>query len=158
MYSAIMAPQTGPKDAPMNPKIEPASKPQPIRQMPIAAKVHKPTEINGGIFDSVDLRLAIPIKEETQAAGNAEITSKTLHTKATLGPHKALIMATGLFPVMPGSPAPYAPATVKIAAAPAIKVATKIPKNPPQITSDLLRAFEEMSTPAAPAVAKNPVI
>ncbi len=41
---------------------------------------------------------------------------------------------------------------------PASTVGKRIPVTPPVCTSSTLRLFEAMSTPAAPAVAKNPTM
>ncbi len=154
-YSATMAPQIGPNDAPINPKNAtrfPAI-PSAARIMPIVAppSVQTSRETEGIIVERL-----LPMMNEQKHAGAIEPIAKS----------RNMIFASAGLTVL-SEPAnenvsssgsiPCAPATARMASPPATRMARPMPVKPPRLTSRSLRLFMPKSTPAAPAVAKKPM-
>src|ERR1035438_1581545 len=144
-----MAPQIGPKEAPIRPKTPAKFPATPVTARMILTTAPSPTEMNGLRFGLVVLKLLAAIKEEKQAPGKAARV-KPIITMANI-PGESFFSSAAVIWTADASTAPvaWAPA-ITMHETPAVKtMAMMMPTMPPMLTSLLFRLLMQISTPAA---------
>ena len=154
-----MAPHTGPNEAPIIVNTETTSPAQPVTASRILTAVPIPTEMNGLTFGSVVLKLLAAMNAEKQAGGMAAIARRYQKTAATLVPIIDSIKAV----VCISPPAGDESASVGTRDDQQRQTSGEDrgagdARRPPICTSLASRLFMPKSAPAAPAVAKKPMM
>src|SRR5215813_5778464 len=131
---------------------------QPViaRIMLITAPI--PTDTKGLTLGRVVLKLLAAMNDEKQAPGNEARVNPSI--MAANKPEESFAFKAAVMLKVAGSrtPVALAPATA-ITEMPAVKtIAMMTPTIPPILTSFASRLLLQISTPAAPAVAKNPTM
>src|SRR5579875_2908267 len=169
-----MAPQMGPKEAPMRPNTAPKSPATRVTAKRMLTKAPKPTDRKELTCGITVLKLLAAMNDEKQAPGKAASVRPTIMADTRPAGRPALSDFRPLVKVRlclrasseiasPGfgagrAPEAWAPATARVAPPAVIKIAKRIPASPPRLTSAASLLFMPKSTPAAPAVAKNPTM
>src|SRR5437868_3364729 len=153
-----MAPTIGPNEAPIIPKTLSRLPAHPVTAIMMLMIAPMPTERKGFTWGMTVLKLLAAMNDEKQAPGNeARVRPIMIVAKR---PGESFFSRAAVMLTTEGSmiPVARAPATA-MTEMPAVKImAMMMPTIPPMLTSFLFRLLVQISTPAAPAVAKKPTM